>query len=264
MDSEMEVSKLVRLIRLSQTDSMPELARICGRDIKRDYKGADLSEVNLSGVDLSDGDFSYTDFTGANLSDVNFSGANLKGAIFVSANLEGAILVDAMIDDADFTNTLLDTSAKESGSREKLDKDEGITGRLLAKITKSSQIEQPNYSDFSSTSKVAPGKQLIDANVLDVNCQYRNTSDRMVILRCLGPDGFFLERVVFPFEMLNFACPKDSEVKIWTHGLGGPELVETILVEELVINEHVMQSRVPSSGRRINPPADQHPPAVAG
>jgi hypothetical protein len=58
----------------------------------------------------------------------------------------------------------------------------------------------------------------------------------MVILRCLGPDGFFLERVVFPFEMLNFACPKDSEVKIWTHGLGGPELVEALLADDLILD----------------------------
>ncbi|MEY4799670.1 MAG: hypothetical protein RLZZ213_117, partial [Cyanobacteriota bacterium] len=27
-------------------------------------------------------------------------------------------------------------------------------------------------------------------------CSYRNTSDRMVILRCIGPEQFFLERVV--------------------------------------------------------------------
>ncbi|MEY4430806.1 MAG: hypothetical protein RLZZ533_742, partial [Cyanobacteriota bacterium] len=26
----------------------------------------------------------------------------------------------------------------------------------------------------------------------------------MVIVRCLGPQEFFLERVVFPFELLSF------------------------------------------------------------
>jgi hypothetical protein len=76
-----------------------------------------------------------------------------------------------------------------------------------------------------------------ESGVGDLVCSYRNGSDRMVILRCLGPDGFFLERVVFPFEMLNFACPKDSEVKIWTHGLGGPELVETYPIRELISEE---------------------------
>jgi hypothetical protein len=75
-----------------------------------------------------------------------------------------------------------------------------------------------------------------EPGVGDLVCSYRNGSDRMVILRCLGPEGFFLERVVFPFEMLNFACPKDSEVKIWTHGLGGPELVESLLSDDLILD----------------------------
>ncbi len=69
-----------------------------------------------------------------------------------------------------------------------------------------------------------------------VSCGYRNSSDRMVIARCLGPESFFLERVVFPFELLSFQCPDESELEIWTHGLGGAELVETIPVSELLID----------------------------
>jgi hypothetical protein len=68
-----------------------------------------------------------------------------------------------------------------------------------------------------------------------LSCGYRNSSDRMVIVRCLGPQEFFLERVVFPFELLSFLAPPDTEVQIWTHGLGGPELVESIPVAELVV-----------------------------
>ena len=67
-------------------------------------------------------------------------------------------------------------------------------------------------------------------------CAYRNGSDRMVIVRCIGAEAFFLERVVFPFELLSFECPSDAEVRIWTHGLGGPELLETIPVRELVVD----------------------------
>ena len=78
--------------------------------------------------------------------------------------------------------------------------------------------------------------------VSDLVCSYRNGSDRMVILRCVGPDGFFLERVVFPFELLNFSCPRASEVKIWTHGLGGPELVESLLADELILNARASAS----------------------
>ena len=59
----------------------------------------------------------------------------------------------------------------------------------------------------------------------------------MVILRCLGAGNFFLERVVFPFEMLSFECPADSEIEIWTHSLGGPEMVESFPARELAFRE---------------------------
>lgn len=77
-----------------------------------------------------------------------------------------------------------------------------------------------------------------------LSCGYRNTSDRMVILRCVGPEQFFLERVVFPFELLSFSCPPLSEIKIWTHGLGGPELVETISAQELLLEPPTGQAQL--------------------
>lgn len=70
-------------------------------------------------------------------------------------------------------------------------------------------------------------------NLLD--CGFRNGSDRMVIVRCVGDDAFFLERVVFPFELLSFRCPPDATVEIWTHGLGGPELLEAIDAVDLAL-----------------------------
>lgn len=66
-------------------------------------------------------------------------------------------------------------------------------------------------------------------------CGYRNASDRMVILRCCGPETFYLERVAFPFEFLSFEAPPSSEVEIWTHTLGGPDLIETLSVNELLM-----------------------------
>jgi hypothetical protein len=72
-------------------------------------------------------------------------------------------------------------------------------------------------------------------NLLD--CGYRNGSDRMVIVRCVTDGPFFLERVVFPFELLSFSCPAEAEVEIWTHGLGGAELLETIPARELSLEE---------------------------
>lgn len=68
-----------------------------------------------------------------------------------------------------------------------------------------------------------------------LTCGYRNGTDRMVIVRCVGPEAFFLERVMFPFELLSFQCPDDTELEIWTHGLGGPELLERIPVQQLIL-----------------------------
>lgn len=97
------------------------------------------------------------------------------------------------------------------------------------------------------------------SNVLDqlarteqIDCGYRNGSDRMVILRCIGPDQFFLERVVFPFELLTFLCPASSEVEIWTHGLGGPELLESIEAHELLVESAPAPQPAPS-GLDTNP-----------
>ena len=66
-----------------------------------------------------------------------------------------------------------------------------------------------------------------------INCSYRNDLERMVILRCFGSNNYYLERVIFPFELLNFSAPGDAEVEIWSHGIGGPELVETLRSREL-------------------------------
>ena len=71
-----------------------------------------------------------------------------------------------------------------------------------------------------------------------LECGYRNSSDRMVIMRCLGPDAFFLERVVFPFELISFTCPLESEVEILTHSLGGPELLEAMPAVSLGIDSN--------------------------
>lgn len=64
-------------------------------------------------------------------------------------------------------------------------------------------------------------------------CLYRNISSQMVILRCVGPEAFFHEKVLFPFEDWLFECPAQSRVDIWTHGLSGAEQVESIEADQL-------------------------------
>ena len=63
-----------------------------------------------------------------------------------------------------------------------------------------------------------------------IEFSYKNKGKRMVVLRCIGPSKFFLERVLFPFEVLTFKAPYDSRVEIWGNQLYGPRLEERIRV----------------------------------
>ena len=63
-----------------------------------------------------------------------------------------------------------------------------------------------------------------------VEFSYKNKGSRMVVLRCIGPSNFFLERVLFPTDILTFMAPNDSRVEIWGNELYGPKLEERIRV----------------------------------
>lgn len=67
-------------------------------------------------------------------------------------------------------------------------------------------------------------------------CQFRNVTSRMVILRCVGPEAFFQEKVIFPFEEFQWSCPPESRVDIWAHSLTGADLVESFPAEEVAIS----------------------------
>ena len=61
---------------------------------------------------------------------------------------------------------------------------------------------------------------------------YKNNVSRMVVLRCIGPSKFFLERVLFPMDTYTFMAPYDARVEIWGNELYGPKLEERIRVPE--------------------------------
>ena len=77
--------------------------------------------------------------------------------------------------------------------------------------------------------------------------RYRNYCDRMVILRCIGPNTFFQEKVVFPLEDWLFDCPPKSRVDIWSHGLTGVEFLDSISADDLPIADEL----VATAGRRL-------------
>jgi hypothetical protein len=106
-------------------------------------------------------------------------------------------------------------------------------------------LDSLSPGDLFSTDRAAPDPALAEVSAeaigelgggsrtVSLECAYRNATDRMVILRCLGPSAFFLERVLFPFELLTFVCPVESEVEILSNGLGGPELLEAMPAQTL-------------------------------
>ena len=63
-----------------------------------------------------------------------------------------------------------------------------------------------------------------------VEFSYKNEGCGMVVLRCIGPSNFFLERDLFPSDILTFMAPIDSRVEIWGNELYGPKLEERIRV----------------------------------
>ena len=63
-----------------------------------------------------------------------------------------------------------------------------------------------------------------------IEFSYKNESCRMVVLRCIGPSNFFLERVLFPTDILTFMAPEDSRLEIWGNELYGPKLEERIRI----------------------------------
>jgi hypothetical protein len=60
----------------------------------------------------------------------------------------------------------------------------------------------------------------------------------MVIVRARGMAAFFLERVVFPFEIMTFHCPLDCEVEVVMRTPGGLEQSEWVSAEQLRVSEH--------------------------
>ena len=69
-----------------------------------------------------------------------------------------------------------------------------------------------------------------------IEFSYKNKESRMVVLRCIGPSKFFLERVLFPMETFTFMAPYDARVEIWGNELYGPKIEERIRVPK---NEEV-------------------------
>lgn len=65
---------------------------------------------------------------------------------------------------------------------------------------------------------------------------YQNARCQVVIIRCVGVNSFFLEKVIFPFEKWSFICPPETRVDVWTHGVSGAELIDSMPAEDLEVS----------------------------
>ena len=63
-----------------------------------------------------------------------------------------------------------------------------------------------------------------------VDFSYKNVSSSMVILKCIGPDGFFIERAIFPQEIFSSMAPEGSHLEIWGIESYGPNLEQRLRV----------------------------------
>ena len=63
-----------------------------------------------------------------------------------------------------------------------------------------------------------------------VDFSYRNVTTSMVILKCIGPDRYFLERAIFPQEVFSSMAPEGSQLEIWGIESYGPSLEQRLRV----------------------------------
>ena len=63
-----------------------------------------------------------------------------------------------------------------------------------------------------------------------VDFSYKNFSSSLVILKCIGPNRFFIERAIFPQEIFSSMAPEGSRLEIWGIDSYGPNLEQRLRV----------------------------------
>ncbi len=70
-----------------------------------------------------------------------------------------------------------------------------------------------------------------------IECIYKNDTDRMVIVKCIGEDHFYREKVVMPTEMFWFKAPQDARLEIWKMSISGQMLHVRADVTDYVMDD---------------------------
>ena len=80
-----------------------------------------------------------------------------------------------------------------------------------------------------------------------IECVYRNDTDRMVIVKCVGDDHFYREKVVLPTEMFWFEAPEQARLEIWKMSVSGQ-----MLHVRADVSDHKTSSRDSNAEELIN------------
>ena len=57
-----------------------------------------------------------------------------------------------------------------------------------------------------------------------VECIYQNDTSRMLIMKCIGSNQFYLKKVIMPSEIFLFNAPKEARLEIWRMSMSGQML----------------------------------------
>ena len=72
-----------------------------------------------------------------------------------------------------------------------------------------------------------------------IECVYQNDTSRMVIVKCIGADHFYLEKVVMPTEVFWFEAPEGARLEIWKMSMTGQMLHVRADVTDYAMNDEL-------------------------
>jgi len=80
-----------------------------------------------------------------------------------------------------------------------------------------------------------------------IECVYRNNTNKMVIMKCIGESRFYLEKVVMPKEMFWFEAPQEARLELWLMSPQGQMLdVRAYAADYAMDNDQIPESAMAS------------------
>ena len=77
--------------------------------------------------------------------------------------------------------------------------------------------------------------QILEAQLKQLTCIYRNESEFMQIIRISQPSSAFLERAILPNQCVQFSAPTDALLEIYEAAISGSIHADTIPCSQIAI-----------------------------